>query len=38
MSRGLAESGIEKWSVDTNTLTMKYYDRAGKALLVEELK
>ena len=37
MSQGLAESGIEKWSVDTNAMTMIYSDKAGEALLVEEI-
>jgi uncharacterized protein YbcV (DUF1398 family) len=37
MSAGLAESGIEKWTVDTTDMTMIYYDRAGNAMLVEQL-
>jgi uncharacterized protein YbcV (DUF1398 family) len=35
MSRGLAASGVEKWSFDTSALTIAYYDRAGNELLVE---
>jgi uncharacterized protein YbcV (DUF1398 family) len=30
MSRGLAQSGIEKWTVDTGTMTMTFYDKAGR--------
>lgn len=38
MSEGLAESGVEKWTVDTNKMTMIYYDKAGNELLVERLE
>src|SRR5262249_31461135 len=38
MSEGLAESGIEKWTVDTNKMTMIFYDKAGNAMLVESIK
>jgi hypothetical protein len=27
MSRGLAQSGIEKWTVDTGRMTMTFHDR-----------
>jgi uncharacterized protein YbcV (DUF1398 family) len=37
MSRGLAESGIEKWTVDTNAATISYYDKRGNALLAESI-
>jgi uncharacterized protein YbcV (DUF1398 family) len=37
MSRGLAESGIEKWTVDTGRMTMTFYDKAGKEMLVEQI-
>jgi uncharacterized protein YbcV (DUF1398 family) len=37
MSTGLAASGIEKWTVDTEAMTMTFYDRSGVALLVEEI-
>lgn len=37
MSRGLAESGIEKWTVDTNVVTISYYDKKGTPLLVESI-
>ncbi len=35
MSRGLAESGVEKWTVDTRNMTLAYYDRQGNELLIE---
>ena len=35
MSRGLAQSGIEKWTVDTSRMTMTFYDKAGTEMLVE---
>jgi uncharacterized protein YbcV (DUF1398 family) len=38
MSKGLAESGIEKWTVDTNRMTMTFYDKAGKEMLVEAIE
>jgi uncharacterized protein YbcV (DUF1398 family) len=37
MSRGLAQSGIEKWSVDTGRMTMTFYDKAGSEMLVEQI-
>jgi uncharacterized protein YbcV (DUF1398 family) len=37
MSKGLADSGVEKWTFDTNKLTIAYYDKAGNELLVEEI-
>ena len=37
MSRGLAQSGIEKWTVDTSEMTMAFYDKAGKEMLVEQI-
>jgi uncharacterized protein YbcV (DUF1398 family) len=38
MSQGLAESGIEKWTVDTNRMTMTFYDKAGNEMLVEAIE
>ena len=38
MSRGLAESGIEKWTVDTNRMTMTFYDKAANEMLVEAIE
>jgi uncharacterized protein YbcV (DUF1398 family) len=37
MSRGLADSGIEKWTVDTAALTMTFSDRFGDDVLVEQI-
>jgi uncharacterized protein YbcV (DUF1398 family) len=37
MSKGLADSGIERWSVDTHAMTMTFYDQSGHALLVEQI-
>ncbi len=37
MSRGLADSGIEKWTVETRAMTMTFYDRAGDVQLVEQI-
>jgi uncharacterized protein YbcV (DUF1398 family) len=38
MSRGLAAAGVEKWVADTSDLTMTYRDRAGVALLVDQVR
>ena len=35
MSKGLANSGIEKWTFDTNKMTIAYYDTVGYKILVE---
>jgi uncharacterized protein YbcV (DUF1398 family) len=37
MSRGLAQSGIEKWTVDTGRMTITFYDKAGSEMLVEQI-
>lgn len=37
MSKGLAESGTEKWTVDTNKMTMTFYDTAGGELLIDAI-
>jgi uncharacterized protein YbcV (DUF1398 family) len=37
MSRGLAQSGIEKWTVDTGRMTMTFYHKAGREMLVEQI-
>ncbi len=37
MSRGLAQSGTEKWTVDTGGMTMTFYDKAGNEMLVEQI-
>jgi uncharacterized protein YbcV (DUF1398 family) len=36
-SLGLAQSGIEKWTVDTSRMTMTFYDKAGSEMLVEQI-
>jgi uncharacterized protein YbcV (DUF1398 family) len=38
MSKGLAQSGIEKWTVDTNRMTMTYYDKACNEILIEAIE
>lgn len=38
LSKGLADSGIEKWTFDTHKMTLTYYDIAGRELLVEEIR
>ena len=38
MSRGLAQSGIEKWTVDTGRMTMTFSDKADRQMLVEQIK
>lgn len=37
MSQGLAESGIEKWTVDTTRMTITFYDMAGNDMLMEAI-
>jgi uncharacterized protein YbcV (DUF1398 family) len=37
MSRGLAESGIEKWTFDTSKMTITYYDKDGHRMLFEAI-
>ena len=38
MSTGLAQSGIEKWTVDTARMTMTFYDKAGREMLIEQIE
>jgi uncharacterized protein YbcV (DUF1398 family) len=38
MSEGLARSGIDKWTMDTGTLTLTYYDKAGNEMLAERIE
>ena len=38
MSKGLAESGVEKWTFDTTKLTITYCDKNGDGLLTEMIK
>ena len=35
--RHAAESGVERWIVNITDMTCTYYDKAGKALLVEPI-
>ena len=37
MSMGLAQSGIEKWTVDTGRMSMTFYDKAGREMLVDQI-
>ena len=37
MSEGLADSEVERWTVDTHAMTMTFYDTTGSALLVEQI-
>ncbi len=38
MSKGLADSGVEKWTFDTNNMTITYYDKAGNEMFAEAIK
>jgi uncharacterized protein YbcV (DUF1398 family) len=38
MSRTLADHGVEKWTFDTAKFTITYLDKAGNALLAEEVE
>ena len=37
MSNGLAASGVEKWTVDTDMMTMTFCDQSGQTLLVKPI-
>jgi uncharacterized protein YbcV (DUF1398 family) len=37
MSQGLADSGIEKWTVDTDKMTLTFFDKQGTEMLVEQI-
>jgi uncharacterized protein YbcV (DUF1398 family) len=37
MSKGLADSGVQRWTVDTHAMTMTFYDTTGVVLLVEQI-
>lgn len=37
MSKGLAESGIEKWSFDTIEMTITYFDLNSNSILSEKI-
>jgi len=38
MSKGLAQSGIEKWTVDAAGMTMTFSDKSGREMLVEQIE
>jgi len=38
MSEALAANGVEKWTFDTEKLTIRYFDKAGNVLLSEQLE
>ena len=38
MSRALADNGVEKWTFDTEKLTITYFDKAGNVLLAEQVE
>jgi uncharacterized protein YbcV (DUF1398 family) len=38
MSKGLADSGVEKWTFDTNNMTITYCDKAGNEMFAEAIK
>jgi hypothetical protein len=38
MSKGLAASGIDRWTFDTSRMTITYYDTAGHEMLVEAMR
>ena len=37
VSRAWRRAGIEKWTVDTGRMTMTFYDKAGREMLVEQI-
>jgi len=37
MSTGLADCGVERWTVDSQAMTMTFYNRSGDVLLVEQI-
>jgi uncharacterized protein YbcV (DUF1398 family) len=37
MSKGMADSGVERWTVDTHAMTMTFHDRSGELLLAERI-
>jgi len=38
MSKALADNGVEKWTFDTEKLTITYLDKAGNVLLSEKIE
>jgi uncharacterized protein YbcV (DUF1398 family) len=37
MSQGLADSGVKKWTFDTDNMTLTYFDTAENEMLVETI-
>lgn len=37
MSRGMADSGVEGWTVDTHAMTMTFHGLSGEVLLAEHI-
>jgi len=37
MSRGLAQSGIQKWTVDAGRMTLTFYDKTSREILIEQI-
>jgi uncharacterized protein YbcV (DUF1398 family) len=37
MSKGMADSGVEAWTVDTHAMTMTFHDQSGEVLLAEHI-
>ena len=37
LSKGLAQSGIEKWTIDIVVMTVTFFDKAGREMLVEHI-
>ena len=37
MSKGLADSGVQKWTIDTNAMTLTYVDKQGRGLVTEAI-
>jgi uncharacterized protein YbcV (DUF1398 family) len=37
MSKGLADSGVQRWTVDTHAMTMTFCDTKGVVLMVEQI-
>jgi aminoglycoside 6'-N-acetyltransferase len=37
LSTGLADSGVEKWTVDTSAMTLTFVDKRGTALVVQAI-
>lgn len=38
MSKGLAANGVDKWTMDTDNLTVTYLDKQGNSVLIETLQ